>query len=858
MIRASFTLAKLNIIFSYHYILIKLREKGGFYLDKGKKAFSSIFKITASFFLLLLFSWSTVNVNAKELNQTGFVDEFTITPTSYWFNDIGSLKIDISEKPDNKLKNGDTLTIEAPENMTLAKFTSDEPLELSEGGIVYGYGVTNSDLTEITFTFNENVDENYNFKGQLNLSVKAGHVMPEGPGIITTVDYETNLGTNLEKKPYEIKNSMTIGNYPYFYKPNGQVYSESPNKVSWEFHINRSKDPLATETKVIDTLQPGQVLPRIDSSQETFENNVLKSDFWIEIETADDLTIKTTLSVDEYIDLGYGEVKFINETEFEFIAYQQTLREYSVSVKYYSNITPEGKYQKYFYNDVIAEHIDPATGETKSYPDSGRAVNLQNNAIIAPEKGVLRIIKLAKDETKSKPLANVTFKLYKKDGTLVDFVDNKILKTDASGKVDTPLLEPGDYYVTEVDAPDFVVFDKDKQYPFTISADADEGVILAIGNDLKTIDIPVEKKWMDNKEEYPKIKFNLLADGTIIDSVELESGTLNHIFKELPISNLSGQKINYTIEEEAIDGYESVVEGNPEDGFVVTNTPITLQGEFIAKKEASKKVLIPDEVFEYKITVENTVKDSVLKNLLVEDTMPEGIEIVGNLRLDGQSTIGISGDSFKVTIPELKGGESAEILIDVKVKTNALEGEVINIAKVTDPEDPDNPKEPDEKVEVIRELDLRLLKTSMDGKSVLKDAKFEVYQIIGDEENLLHTAISNNDGRIDFKKLKSGTYLIKEVSAPDGFKLLEKPIKITIDKRGVLELADSLSDMVSFKKVGNIFELTVKNEEEPSGGILPQTGGVGNSIYTTISSVFMLVTLSLLGYYVYRNRKGWQ
>lgn len=306
--------------------------------------------------------------------------------------------------------------------------------------------------------------------------------------------------------------------------------------------------------------------------------------------------------------------------------------------------------------------------------------------------------------------------------------------------------------------------------------------------------------------------------------------------------------------------YEFKIDENSKYGVIlaISNKAILPKGEFTATKEASEQVLKPGEKFTYTITVTNTVEGSILKNLLVEDNMPDGIQIDGNLRLNGEAVDEIIGNGFKVTIPELKGNEIATIKVDAVVKEDASESKPVNIAKITDPEDPDNPKEPPAEVEIIRETDLRLLKTGMDGKTVLKDAVFELYQLVDGKEELLLSYTTDNVGHINFTKLKSGTYIIKEKIAPNGYQLLEESITLTIDKKGIPRLVDSLKGMVSLDKVANEFQLTIKNEEEPTKGILPQTGGNGHLGYTKTALLLMIIGSSLFGYYWYRSRKGWQ
>lgn len=485
-------------------------------------------------------------------------------------------------------------------------------------------------------------------------------------------------------------------------------------------------------------------------------------------------------------------------------------------------------------NDPMSDFVTLDTGSVKSYQ-----LKLTNNNLIATSTNQNNVDEYAKN-------------------AIVNVSDNEIKVNNLSLKGDRetnngyrityqvtlkPEFRDGHFYPANKGT---FMTDKNHDYPLGFA-------VPSIKNNLR--DIKVEKIWKGTNQNYPTITFKLLANGEVVDEATLSSGTLEHVFKDFPILDSEGNEIEYTIEEDTVQGYKPVIVKNEDGSFSVTNYP---NGDFTAKKEASKHLLVPGEQFSYKISVTNTVKDSTLKNLIVEDTMPDGIEIIGNLKLNGQVVGTISGDSFKVIIPELKGEETAEVTLDVKAKETASEGEVINIAKVTDPEEPDKPKEPEDKVEIVRETDIQVLKTDMNGTKVLKDAIFELYRLLDDEETIINSFSSDVNGRINFEKLKSGTYVIKEKSAPDGFKLLEKEITLNIDKFGVVKLIDSPLNMVSLEKNNNIFQLNIKNEEYPPGGILPQTGGNGHTAYTSISMFFIFTALSLLGYYLYRNRKGWR
>ena len=378
----------------------------------------------------------------------------------------------------------------------------------------------------------------------------------------------------------------------------------------------------------------------------------------------------------------------------------------------------------------------------------------------------------------------------------------------------------------------------------------------SVKNNLR--DISVEKKWKGDQTPHPAITFKLYANNEFQEEITLNNGQTNHIFKNYPVLDDQGELIDYTITESPVSGYKSTVEKKDDGNFIVTNTPM---GQFKATKKASKQKLKPEEAFKYTIDVTNTVKDSLLKNITVEDTMPDGIEIVGNLTLNGNKVDGINGNTFKVTIPELLGNQTATIEVDVKVNGTTAEGIKQNIATVTNPEDPDNPQKPPAEVEVIRESNLLLKKTDLDGKKQLPDAEFDLVQIIGNQEKKLLTVKTNNLGEIQMNQLKTGNYLIRETKAPEGYQVLETPIEFHVTKFGELILDKSPKGLasLSINKDLNQFELLVKNEEElPEPGILPETGGFGHGKFVIVASILMTISLLLTIYFLYHRRKGWR
>ena len=90
----------------------------------------------------------------------------------------------------------------------------------------------------------------------------------------------------------------------------------------------------------------------------------------------------------------------------------------------------------------------------------------------------------------------------------------------------------------------------------------------------KLRDIYVSKEWKGPEEQRKdQVTINLLADGKTTDKKLILNAENNWkgTFKNLP-EYKDGKKIDYTISEEKLAGYESEITGTQEKGFVVTNT----------------------------------------------------------------------------------------------------------------------------------------------------------------------------------------------------------------------------------------------------------------------------------------------
>ena len=100
-----------------------------------------------------------------------------------------------------------------------------------------------------------------------------------------------------------------------------------------------------------------------------------------------------------------------------------------------------------------------------------------------------------------------------------------------------------------------------------------------------TVNVPVEKKWVGPAAE--KATVRLLAGGQDAGrSLELnESNGWKSSFEGLAkYDSQTGEEIEYTVEEDKVDGYSTAVSGNAHDGFTVTNTSTATVSVPVEKK----------------------------------------------------------------------------------------------------------------------------------------------------------------------------------------------------------------------------------------------------------------------------------
>ncbi|TKH15219.1 Cna B-type domain-containing protein, partial [Bacillus wiedmannii] len=514
-------------------------------------------KRVTSFFLICMIFMFTIGqnlvpiighiVNAQELNSTGFVDNFKIDKTTLQYGEQTGIRVNFSDKSGNNMKSGDTLTLRLPTE--LRGFKVSIPLNNDQNR---NFGTCKIDISKVVCTFNDTVEKLQNIRGHFNFTVRASNI-----AVGEEKNVETNLGTNLESQTVTIANPNGGGTEPghFFYK-SGDIQPDKADEVRWFLNMNLKKEQLNSDIVLSDSLQEGQTLN--------------KNSFEIKING------NIPLSIEEFQNQGYGLIKFTGDNLFEVVIYKNSANGNSFTISYKATINESGKKQEFFKNNykIIYQVMNE---EPTSNSDS---VSVNNIAFGGgaegdlPPKGTLKIIKHLEGD-KEKVISNVSFKLYTESGQQV----GDVFTTDGQGMLEITDLNPGNYYVQEISAPKYIDFDRQAKISFKIDSNATAGVKLLIPNKIKTINIPVLKKWVNATEIKPNIKIQLLnghhsdANATLLQTINLKNGKTSYTFENLPKYNEQGEEIQYDVIENNIpDGYESVVTGTSNEGFTITNT----------------------------------------------------------------------------------------------------------------------------------------------------------------------------------------------------------------------------------------------------------------------------------------------
>lgn len=122
----------------------------------------------------------------------------------------------------------------------------------------------------------------------------------------------------------------------------------------------------------------------------------------------------------------------------------------------------------------------------------------------------------------------------------------------------------------------------------------------------------------------------------------------------------------------------------------------------------------------------------------------------------------------------------------------------------------------------------------------IEDATHVTTEIKGEGENAKAVAYFNG--------LKDGTYFLKETKAPEGYNPLPEDLSVTINGKSVLT-EDGTGVPVDGMEVEETLQAaltTIQDVENDTGALMPETGGIGTTIFYTLGGLMVVAAGVLL------------
>ena len=259
---------------------------------------------------------------------------------------------------------------------------------------------------------------------------------------------------------------------------------------------------------------------------------------------------------------------------------------------------------------------------------------------------------------------------------------------------------------------------------------------------------------------------------------------------------------------------------------------------------------------------------------LITDTMSEGLTFqknvnvtVGGTDVTSACTITYDKDNnankFTVSIPVKSYTIGAEIKVTYTAVVNEnavakIENNAATLTYSNDPIDTSKTTTTPEDKETVYSAKVVINKYVKDSNNEkLAGAKFVLYKEVKTDDSDTTTKYyykwndtakkvewttskadatvktTDANGAAAFDGLKDGTYYLEEVKAPAGYNLLKDPAEVVVNGASA-----NAANPSSLTVTGNI--------ENSSGAELPETGGMGTTIFYVLGSVLILAAVVLL------------
>ena len=439
------------------------------------------------------------------------------------------------------LKEGDYFTIDLPDTVMFSSDSSPIDFDIYDadgtGAVIAKAHITagtNGATAKVVFT--NWVENRYNVKGNIQLSARFDLTrVPVNQSTSFTVSVNagksntTSSSGSVNVAGPQVLTDEELNKFAWY-------DTENPHLANWEIRINHKKATLpnvtihdtivgSTEKILKDTIRLSKV------QMDQYGNDIAGTS------TPVDLTGKLTMSDnDQTFTINVGNV---NGEQYR-LTYQST---YTEGTNLNNKLTLTSLDETYTFDARFSRASSGGSG-------SGSLANK------------IKLTKVDEDDN-TITLANAVFTVTQPDGTTFD------LTTGADGTVTSEALVQGTYKVKEKTAPSGYELN-DTEY--TLEVTSAGGALQTITDKPIKTDISVTKTWVGPKAG--PVTVHLFANGTDTGTTLTldDSNNWTGSFANVRKYDQNGTEIQYTVTEDAVNGYDTAITGDQTTGFTITNT----------------------------------------------------------------------------------------------------------------------------------------------------------------------------------------------------------------------------------------------------------------------------------------------
>lgn len=490
----------------------------------------------------------STDIEIKDFTLTNQSGE--IPPGGFYSYDRFYINILWSAKNrNNSIHEGDYFMITLPEAFRFRKnhsacnfdiLTPDKTTTVARALVTPGPG-DKGGTVKVTFT--DYVEGRYDIMGDIKLQANLNTSVVPHYG---EVEFKISISSRVKTVKTDIKRPEPIQDEA-FHKWGG---GDNEDKANWTLRINHKKANL-TGVIITDRLETDDGnLDGIEYIPESFKLS--------EVEMDDIGRVYNNIST---IDLA-------SSPKFELAPDKK-------SFKYdFGDINGKQymlRYQSTYRSGMVLKNHATLESHAKKY-ERRSSFSLQSSEGhgLGHLTGKLKIIKID-DSSVPKKIKGAKF-------LITSVADNKTFtrESDDNGEIFLDRLLPGEYKIKELEVPAGYILDNTE---YTVTVVEGNVAVKTITNKRRPpgggsskpekTKVAIKKRW-DGKER-DSIKVHLYADGKLIASKEITKAMgWTYEFTDLDKYN-GGKQIKYTIKEDPLDGYSSIIEGNADDGYIIIN-----------------------------------------------------------------------------------------------------------------------------------------------------------------------------------------------------------------------------------------------------------------------------------------------